>query len=337
MRVEENIDLSNFLSFSNEVIAKEVYFVSSVAELQSVLNQVDDPIILGGGSNMLFTNSNVQRTVVKIEILGIEILVKEENYDLIAVGAGENWHNFVLWSIENNYSGLENLSLIPGTVGAAPIQNIGAYGVELKDVLHSVEAYDRESKSLKTFHVSECEMAYRESMFKTKHKGRFVITDIVLKLQKANHSYNTSYGAIEEFLEKKGEKDYSAKSISEAVIAIRSSKLPDPKQLGNAGSFFKNPIIRKSTYQDLLRSFPNMPSYNVDDHLVKIPAAWLIDQCGWRGKRVGETGCYIGQALVIVNYGKATGEEIFTHAMNVKSSVLNKFGIEIIPEVNIFQ
>ncbi|MCL4159783.1 UNVERIFIED_CONTAM: hypothetical protein GTU68_050050 [Idotea baltica] len=292
-------------------------------------------MVLGGGSNVLFNTDKTSLDILLIETKGIEILVQNENSDLIEIAAGENWHEFVLWSIEKGYGGIENLSLIPGTIGAAPIQNIGAYGVELKDVLHSVNVYDIEKKHSFTLHKSECKFGYRDSIFKTTHKGKFIITSICLELTKSKHKITVNYGAITKELEANSIIDPTPKQISDTVIKIRSSKLPDPKVLGNGGSFFKNPIVPKAKLDELLSEYENVPNYPAADDLVKLPAGWLIEKAGWKGQRIGDVGCHKDQALVIVNYGNATGAEIWNHAMKVQNSVQEKYGIKLTPEVNL--
>lgn len=309
--------------------------VSSVANLQKVLAQkILPPYILGGGSNMLLAN-DMKALVIKNNILGKTIVEETTDEVLLSIGGGENWHSLAQWCVSRNYGGIENLSLIPGTVGAAPIQNIGAYGVELKDVFHSLEAVDLETGEMTTFDKQACQFAYRDSIFKQKLKGKYCITKVVLRLQKTAHQIHLKYGAIKKMLEEKGIQQPNIQDMSEVIIAIRSSKLPDPAILGNSGSFFKNPEIERSQFEELQEAFPTIVFYDLPDGKVKVPAGWLIEQCGWKGKRVGETGAYAKQALVLVNYGKATGQEIWQLAMNIVESVKNKFGIELNPEVNV--
>jgi UDP-N-acetylmuramate dehydrogenase len=271
---------------------------------------------------------------LKNQIKGIEIVKEDNEHVYVKVGAGENWHSFVMFCVENNYAGVENLSLIPGNVGASPMQNIGAYGVEIKDVFHQLEAVHIKDKSVKRFDLVECEFGYRESVFKRKYKNQFVITSVTYRLNKIP-KFNTSYGAINQELEKMGVKELSIQAISHAVINIRSSKLPDPKEIGNAGSFFKNPQIPKSQFLKLKEQFSDMPSFPVDDQYIKVPAGWLIEQCGWKGYRKGDAGCYSKQALVLVNYGHAKGEEILQLSKHIIESVRKKFGVELEREVNI--
>ena len=291
--------------------------------------------ILGGGSNILFTK-NYDGLVLKNELKGIELINEDKNYIYIKAAAGENWHQFVLHCINNNWAGVENLSFIPGSVGASPMQNIGAYGVEIKDVFYSLEAFHLHEKRTVQFNIDDCAFGYRESIFKKKYKNQFIITSVTYRLNK-KPVFNISYGAIEQELEKMGVTELSIKAISDAVINIRSSKLPDPAQIGNAGSFFKNPEISSAELERLQAVFSDIPYYKLNNGKVKIPAGWLIEQCGWKGKQIGHTGNHAKQALVIVNYGNATGNEIWEHAQNVQQSIQQKFGIFIEAEVNIIR
>lgn len=337
MKIETKVSLKDYNSFQIDAEAETLVRVKDVADAQAIVERfVDRPkFVLGGGSNCLLVDSPISKVIVKNEIKGIEVLDQQECFTTIKVGGGENWHQFVLWCVEKNLGGIENLSLIPGTVGAAPIQNIGAYGVELKDVFKQLEAVDLDTGELLRFNKEECQFGYRSSIFKTKLKGKVLITHVYLTLKHCGHTINTSYGAINGYLEKLGVEDPTIKDVSEAVIAIRNSKLPDPKQVGNAGSFFKNPEIPKDQFEDLKEMFPSIVHYPGSGGLIKVPAGWLIDQCGWKGKRFGEVGCYAQQALVIVNYGGATGQEVLEHAQRVSASVLETFGIQLTPEVNI--
>jgi UDP-N-acetylmuramate dehydrogenase len=290
-------------------------------------------LILGGGSNLLLTK-DFDGMVICIRLEGIEKLHEDDEYIWVKAMAGEVWHHFVLWCIQRGYAGLENLSLIPGCVGAAPMQNIGAYGVEIKDVFDSLEAVEISSGEVKTFTRAACKFGYRESVFKHEAKGKYVISSVTFKLFKQPR-FNTSYGAIQQVLDKKGVKELSIKAISDAVIDIRSSKLPDPKKLGNSGSFFKNPEIPVAHFEQLKAQFPDMIGYPAAAGFIKVAAGWLIEQCGWKGKIVGQTGSHKDQALVLVNYGGATGTEIWQLAMDIQQSVKEKFGIEVVPEVNV--
>jgi len=289
-------------------------------------------LILGGGSNMLFTK-DFEGLVVHNKIKGIELVEENEKTVLIRVGGGEIWHELVLWCIEQGYAGIENLSLIPGSVGAAPIQNIGAYGVELKDVFERLDAFNLSTAVLETFHLDDCAFGYRDSVFKKEAKGRYFITRVFLRLSK-QADFNISYGAIQQVLQK-SQTPLSIRSISDAVIQIRSQKLPDPKKTGNAGSFFKNPIVDNVTVKLLQKVYPSVPAYPVDENNSKLAAGWLIDQIGWKGHRKGDAGIHKKQALVLVNYGNATGQEIWNLAKEVQDSVQEKFGILLEPEVNI--
>jgi UDP-N-acetylmuramate dehydrogenase len=289
-------------------------------------------LILGGGSNVLFTK-DFDGLVIKNSLKGIEVVLDAQDYVLVKVNAGEVWHNFVIWSIEHNYAGIENLSLIPGLVGASPMQNIGAYGAEIKDVCESVEAVELSTGQSFVFSNSDCEFGYRESVFKRKLKDRFLITAVTFKLNKTPR-FNINYGDIKNTLSEMNVYELSLKAVSDAVIRIRSAKLPDPKMIGNAGSFFKNPLVKKELVEDLSLRYPLMPNYPQENG-VKVPAGWLIEQCGWKGKVVGNTGSHKSQALVLVNYGNATGNEVYNLALEIKQSVKEKFGIDIEPEVNL--
>lgn len=344
MQVQQNYSLKNYNTFGINVFAKSFAEFNSVDTLESVLKQeekIPQKLILGGGSNILFTK-DYPGLVLKNNISFIEKVGGEERV-FIKVGAGENWHKFVLHCVDNNYGGIENLSLIPGNVGASPMQNIGAYGVEIKDVFQELEAYDLKENTVRKFTASECEFGYRESVFKKKYKDRFVILNVTFMLN-TKPVFNTSYGAIQQELERMNIKSLSIKAISDAVINIRTSKLPDPALLGNAGSFFKNPVITKEQFllvKELFHSSTNenissqIPFYPIDEDQVKIPAGWLIEQCGWKGFRDGDAGCYHDQALVLVNYGNASGEEIFDLSSEIVQSVKERFGIGLEREVNI--
>ncbi len=336
MLIEEDKSLKAHNTFGIECNAKYYVSVTSVSELKEVLANVSHKkhFILGGGSNMLLTQ-DIDALVIHINIKGIEVLSETKNTVQLRVMAGENWHEFVLNCIQNNYGGLENLSLIPGNVGTAPIQNIGAYGVELKDTFISCNAIDKEALVEREFSKRECDFGYRSSMFKREAKGHYIITSVVFELTKKDHIKSTSYGAIQEQLAKKSLLDPSIKDISEAVIAIRQSKLPDPKELGNSGSFFKNPVIDKEAFQEFKIKNPRAPFYEVSPTAFKIPAGWLIEQAGFKGKQYGDAGVHKNQALVLVNYGNATGNEISELAIRIQKKVKEQFGIYIEPEVNI--
>lgn len=325
--------LQAYNTFGVKASADQLYFVKSEQEvLQLLAEDLQPDLILGGGSNILLSGRDIP-VVFKNNILGKEIIEENDKEALVEIGGGENWHEFVLWSIEKGLGGIENLSLIPGTVGAAPIQNIGAYGVELKNVFHSLDAIHLKNQAKQSFDLLEADFAYRDSYFK-RNKGMYFICKVRLSLSKI-HQPNLSYGAIEKTLQQKGIQNPTIKEVSDAVIQIRSSKLPDPKRLGNAGSFFKNPIVDKEQFQDLLKAFPNLVYYAIENDQYKIPAGWLIDQSGFKGRREGNVGCYKNQALVIVNHHKATGEEILSWAGKIGEVVKKRYGITLEKEVNI--
>jgi UDP-N-acetylmuramate dehydrogenase len=334
MLFQENFSLKQYNTFGIDVLAKYFSSFSSVEMLSEILaKNIQPKIILGGGSNILFTK-NYDGLVLKNEIKGIEIEKEDDNYVYVRAGAGVEWHTFVMYCIQHNLAGVENLSLIPGSVGASPMQNIGAYGVEIKDVFYALEAYHFIDKKTVTFLKPDCEFGYRESIFKNKFKNQFVITSVTFRLQKMPR-YNTSYGAIEAELEKMGIKTISIKAISDAVINIRRSKLPDPKLIGNAGSFFKNPTIQNVQFESIKKEFSNVVGYPVGETETKLAAGWLIEQCGWKGFRKNDAGCHTAQALVLVNYDNATGAEILDLSEQIIQSVNQKFGVALTREVNI--
>jgi UDP-N-acetylmuramate dehydrogenase len=329
------ISLKSYNTFGVESFASELIRIHSEKELIELdLKSRAGYKILGGGSNVLLTQ-DIQDTILKNEIKGIEIIEDHSSFTLVRVGAGETWHDVVLWALRNNLGGIENLSLIPGRTGAAPVQNIGAYGVELKDVLQNLQGIYLSSKKKMQFTNSECMFSYRNSIFKSELKEEFFICSIVLRLSK-QHILHLKYGNIQEELEKSGISNPDIHDVSKAVIKIRSSKLPDPKFIGNAGSFFKNSIVTNENYQQLKDEYPNLPGYREDKDHMKIPSGWLIEQCGWKGKRIGDAGCYDKQALVLVNYGHAKGSDILRLASDIIDSVLQKFNIQLSPEVNIW-
>ncbi|CAM3657603.1 UDP-N-acetylmuramate dehydrogenase [Flavobacterium gelidilacus] len=334
MNFQSNFQLKEYNTFGISAQAKEFIAVSNTTELASVLKTNQDIFVLGGGSNMLLTQ-NIEKLVVHVNLKGIEIVNEDENFAWIKAQAGENWHEFVLWCIEHNFGGIENLSLIPGNVGTTPIQNIGAYGVEIKDTFDSCTAMKIDNQSIKSFDKATCKFGYRESVFKNELKNQYIITDVTFKLTKTNHKINTSYGAIDTELEKNNITNPTLKEISNAVISIRQSKLPNPKELGNSGSFFKNPIILKADYDKAKQNHPEMPHYVVSETEVKVPAGWLIEQAGFKGKRFGDAGIHKNQALVLVNYGNATGQEILAVSRNIQDTIFKKFGIQIQAEVNV--
>ncbi|GDX52377.1 UDP-N-acetylenolpyruvoylglucosamine reductase [Bacteroidota bacterium] len=337
MLISENISLLPFNTFHIDVKAKYFADVKNENDFSELLQEEkfrsQQKLILGGGSNILFTK-NFDGIVVKNSFTGISIVKEDENYVWVKAAAGEVWHQFVLWCIEKNLAGLENLSLIPGQVGAAPMQNIGAYGVEIKDVFDELEAVEIVTGEKVNFKNAECEFGYRESVFKNKFKNQFLISAVTFRLNKIP-KFNVNYGDIKMTLDEMRVNELTIKAVSDAVIKIRTSKLPDPKVLGNAGSFFKNPVITKEEFDIFISKNPLANNYPQKDGTVKVPAGWLIEQCGWKGKIVGHTGSHKSQALVLVNYGGATGNEVYQLALDIQKSVHDKFGITIQPEVNL--
>ncbi|PKD18249.1 UDP-N-acetylenolpyruvoylglucosamine reductase [Salegentibacter salinarum] len=337
MQVAENFSLKEHNTFGVDVNARKFVSVHSTEELRDVLQQTyaSEIFVLGGGSNMLLTQ-NIDKTVIHIGIKGIELISESRDEVILKVGAGENWHQFVLYCIEKDYGGLENLSLIPGNVGTAPVQNIGAYGVELKDTFESCEAMRIQTLEIKTFSREQCEFDYRNSVFKNKLKGEYIITSVNFRLNKKDHQLSTEYGAIQAELDKNQIKKPGIKDVSDAVISIRQQKLPDPRELGNSGSFFKNPVIKESEFKNLQKKFPEIPFYALQANNIKIPAGWLIDQAGLKGYRQGDAGVHKNQALVLVNYGNATGEEILALSKEIQDKIYKKYKIKLEPEVNVF-
>ncbi|CAN5143423.1 UDP-N-acetylmuramate dehydrogenase [soil metagenome] len=339
--IAENFSLKQFNTFGIDASAQYFSTFNSVEQLEELLefkntitdNTIVNPFILGGGSNILLTK-NVDGLVLKNEIKGIDKIGADGEDVFIKAGAGENWHQMVMYCINNNFAGMENLSLIPGNVGASPMQNIGAYGVELKDVFYELEAFHLNEKKLVKFKLDDCQFGYRESVFKRKLKNQFVITNVTYRLSKVPR-FNTSYGAIEQELQAMGIQTLSIQAVSQAVINIRRSKLPDPAVIGNAGSFFKNPEIDQQQFEELKKSFPNVVGYALNNGKVKLAAGWLIEQCGWKGYRKGDAGCHAKQALVLVNYGNATGDEILKLSEAIIYSVKQKFEVLLEREVNI--
>ena len=334
MTILENISLKEYNTFGVQCYAKRFVSITSFYDLQQLLKIEKDLFLISGGSNMLLTR-DINKLVVFLNIKGISIDRENENSVNVTVNSGESWHEFVLWCISQNYGGIENLSLIPGNVGTCPIQNIGAYGVEVKDTITKVEALEIETNKLVTFSNAECQFGYRNSIFKNDAKGKYIITSVSFQLTKNIHQLNTSYGAIENALEENKITKPTIKDVSDAVIAIRKSKLPDPKEIGNSGSFFKNPVISTEQFLELQKKHPTIPSYKISETETKVPAGWLVEQCGFKGKRFGDAGVHKKQALVLVNYGNASGKEIFTLAQNIQKSVLETFKIALEIEVNI--
>lgn len=331
----QNHDLSKLNSFGIQSTSEYFAAFSSTDELRLLLEHIPKPpmMILGGGSNILITQP-IAGTVLQNKISGIEILEETDSDVLVRVGAGEVWHDFVMWAVNNNFGGLENLSLIPGSVGASPMQNIGAYGVEIKDVMHNLQALQIDSGEIHTFSNAACQFGYRDSVFKRYLKGGYVIAYVTFKLSK-KHQIHIEYGAIRDVLLERGIDNPSIKDVSDAVIHIRQSKLPDPKVLGNAGSFFKNPVIGKALLEKLQGLNPNIPFFEVNDSQVKVPAGWLIEQAGWKGKDMGTFGVHDKQALVLVNRGGARGQEIFDLSTAILEDIYQKFEIRLEREVNV--
>ena len=335
MDIKNNISLKPFNTFGIDVSAKEFVSVDSVKDLTAVLNtNPSNLMVLGGGSNMLLTK-DIDALVVHINLKGISVITTSEDHVQIQVSAGENWHELVNWCLNENFGGLENLSLIPGNVGTAPIQNIGAYGVELKDSFISCEAINIQTKALKTFTKDECNFGYRNSVFKQGLKGQYIITSVVFELTRMNHKIKTNYGAIEAELKNSEIENPTIQEVSKAVIAIRNSKLPDPKVIGNSGSFFKNPVISNSKFEVLKTQFPEAPHYKISKNTIKIPAGWLIDTAGFKGKTFGDFGVHAKQALVLVNYGNASGKDILSLSKQIQKAIKFIFDIDLETEVNI--
>lgn len=336
MQIHQNFSLKQYNTFGIEAKARQFVAVHSVAELKEVLQKhtADKKFILGGGSNMLLTK-DIDALVIHIDLKGKKVIKEDGDHVWVEAQAGENWHEFVLWNIDRNFGGLENMSLIPGNVGTTPVQNIGAYGSEIKDTFVSCEAMHIETQQMKTFFNADCNFGYRESIFKHEIKGQYIITSVVFRLTRHSHNISVSYGDIAKELENQGVASPTIKDVSNAVIAIRRSKLPDPKELGNSGSFFKNPIIPRELFNKVKEKFPGIKHYDVSEAEVKVPAGWLIEQAGFKGKRFGDAGIHKNQALVLVNYGNATGAEILAVSKDIQQTIFEKYGIAIEAEVNI--
>ena len=336
--IETNKSLKSFNTFGIDVLASKYSKVTTISQLKEILAncQNQELFILNGGSNMLLTK-NIEALVLHVAIKGMTQVPFNDKYVIVSAGAGENWHNFVQYCISKNYGGIENLSLIPGNVGSAPIQNIGAYGVELKDVFHSCTAVDIKTGSERKFTKEDCKFGYRESVFKNELKGKYIITEVSLKLTTQNHQINDNYGAIKNELKHIGVKEKpTIKEVSDAVIRIRQQKLPDPIKIGNSGSFFKNPVVPKSVLKRLQEKHADVPFYEIDNEQVKVPAGWLIEKAGFKGKRWKDAGVHKNQALVLVNYGNATGSEILDIAKKIQRKIQDEFHILLETEVNIF-
>lgn len=337
MLVFENTSLKPYNTFGIDISAKYFVEAESVDKIISALNFAYEnklPLMLfNGGSNMLLTH-DFEGLVLKLNLKGIEIISVDDDFVQVKVNSGENWHEFVQWTLANDFGGLENLSLIPGNAGTAPMQNIGAYGVEIKDLMTELSALEISTRKIKSFTNEECKFGYRESVFKNELKNQFIILDVTFQLSKRNHKLNTSYGAIQSELEKLNIQNPTIQDVSLAVINIRQSKLPDPKEIGNSGSFFKNPVIPKSQFEELQKQYPSISGYVSGDE-VKVAAGWLIENAGWKGKRFGDAGVHKKQALVLVNYGNATGQEIYDLSQKILDDIYEKFGINLEREVNI--
>jgi UDP-N-acetylmuramate dehydrogenase len=337
MLISSNTSLKVFNTFNIEASTKYFTELNSISDIQELMlsNEFkkNDNLILGGGSNVLFTK-DFNGLVIKNAIKGIEIIKEDDDLVLVKCYAGENWHEFVTWCINKNYGGLENLSLIPGCTGASPMQNIGAYGVEIKDIFFDLEAINLFTGELTVFNKTDCQFGYRESVFKKQLKNQYLITSVTFQLTK-KPVFNIEYGAIKQELDKMNIKELSIKAISDAVISIRSSKLPNPKIIGNAGSFFKNPEVSVETYNRLKSEFPNIVAYPLDNSNYKLAAGWLIEQSGLKGMRIGDAGVHNLQALVLVNYGNAKGNDIFNLSTEVLEKVKDKFDVDLEREVNI--
>lgn len=337
MLIEENYSLKHYNTFHLDVNASLKATITSVDDLDNLFQsrryKTVKKLILGGGSNVLFTR-NFLGMVLKMEITGVSVETESDDSVIVSFGAGENWHQCVLWAVEHGYGGLENLSLIPGTAGAGPMQNIGAYGVELKEVFHSLEAYEIKTGKVVRFYNEDCKFGYRYSVFKGPQRDKFIITRVYLRLSK-KPVFNISYGNLKETLEGMGVEVLTLKHVSQAVINIRQSKLPDPAEVGNAGSFFKNPIVENEYFESLKAAFETIPGFRTDEAQMKVPAAWLIEQCGWKGKRFGSIGVHEKQPLVLVNFGGGKGKDILKLSQDIQKSVFKTFGIHLETEVNI--
>lgn len=335
MLIQENISLLPYNTFRIDVNAKYFAEVVSIDDLKELVSSEifknNKRFVLGGGSNLLLTQ-NFEGLVIRLGIKGIKVC-EEENDVYVEAGAAEVWNDFVQYTVNKGYAGLENLSLIPGTVGASPIQNIGAYGVEMKDTCFSLEAFHIDSGTIVKFSKEECKFGYRESVFKNELKGQYIITSVVFKLSKIPN-LKLHYGAIEEELKKRNIANPSIRNVADVVAEIRVSKLPDPSTIGNSGSFFKNPVIDPPLFSELNKKFPEMVHYPTNDGKIKLAAGWLIEQCGWKGKQIGEVGTWKNQALVIVNHGKASGKEVYDFSELIINSVFERFGVSLEREVN---
>ncbi len=338
MELKLNQSLKAYNTFGFDVRAKQYFLINTKEELVKVLKKcyADELFILGGGSNILLAQ-NIAKTVLHINLKGIRVRNENKNSVLVEAKAGENWHQFVRYCIEHNYGGLENLSFIPGNVGTTPIQNIGAYGIEMQDTFVECEAINRQTLECRTFTKEECHFGYRDSVFKNRYKNQYVITSVTFKLSKKNHQLHTDYGSIQEELTAMKIEYPTIADVSDAVIHIRQKKLPDPRKLGNSGSFFKNPIIDKEKFETVQKQHPSIRFYKVNENQYKIPAGWLIDQAGLKGYREGDAGVHEHQALVLVNYGKATGQDILHLAHKIQKKIKEIYNLSLEMEVNVIQ
>lgn len=336
LTLQENISLAPFHTFHIQATARYYSWVEDSKLLVDLLHRPSlrslPRLVIGNGSNMLFVQ-DFEGWVIHMGVSGMEKIKEDHEHIYLRVGAGVQWHDLVLFCVEQNYAGIENLSWIPGTVGAAPVQNIGAYGVELSEVFEELEALEMSTGIIKTFNKADCQFGYRESVFKNDLQGQYIILYVTLRFNK-KATFRTGYGLIEETLAAMQVKNLTIKAISDAITHIRQQKLPDPNKMGNAGSFFKNPVIELTTAIKLQQDHPTLPIHALTEHTIKIPAAWLIEQCGWKGYKRGEVGVHPQHALVLVNYGKARGQDVLQLAQDIQQSVLDKFGIQLVPEVN---
>jgi UDP-N-acetylmuramate dehydrogenase len=335
MQIQENFSLKSHNSFGIDVNARHYAVFSDVDQLSKLAREFkSSPVfVLGGGSNILFTK-NFDGLVLHNRITGIELIREDEHHLYVRAGAGESWTGFVSFCVARNWAGVENLSLIPGNVGASPIQNIGAYGVELKEIFFELDAFLLKERKVFAFSLNDCKFGYRDSVFKNGLKGQFVILNVTLRLNKIP-IFNTSYGSVEEELKNMGTRQLSVQAVAQAITNIRSAKLPDPAKIGNAGSFFKNPVVAKKEFERLQKDHPGLPGYENSDGSMKLAAGWLIEKCGWKGYRKGDAGCHASQALVLVNYGHASGKDILDLSREISKSVKKKFAVDLKEEVNV--
>jgi UDP-N-acetylmuramate dehydrogenase len=337
MKTSHQVSLKPYNTFGVDVKARDLVTIDNEDELRNLVRQVyaDELFIISGGSNMLLTR-DLDKTVVLINNKGIKVHQETEDYVLVDVEAGENWHELVLWAVYHGYGGIENLALIPGCVGTSPIQNIGAYGVELKDTFLQCEAIQVQTGEKRFFTNAECQFGYRDSIFKNELANQYIITRVRFKLEKQPHNVRSDYRSLKNYLKEKNISDPGIEDIANAVTEIRRSKLPDPDKIGNSGSFFKNPVVDDRKFKTLQERYPEIPHFKQSDHEVKVPAGWLIEQCGFKGYRKGDAGVHEKQALVLVNHGKASGQEILELSKNIRRDVKEKFNITLSREVNVF-